>query len=103
MVAAGSRLGAGRHLQRQRIRSTAVFSRPAVGAPVRHAHGNDTRRTGVGRSDPVELAVNDGLAGGRRVAAAGIAASVGLATMNILIGLRTQSVSVVATGFEFAG
>lgn len=40
---------------------------------------------------------------GRRVAVAGITASVALATMNIVIGLRTESVSVTATGVEFAG
>ncbi len=40
---------------------------------------------------------------GRRVALASIIASALLAIMNVVIGLRTQSVSVVATGFEFAG
>jgi cation diffusion facilitator family transporter len=40
---------------------------------------------------------------GRRVAAAGIAASALLATLNIVVGLITQSTSVVATGIEFAG
>ena len=40
---------------------------------------------------------------GRRVALAGIAASALLATLNIVVGVITQSVSVVATGVEFAG
>ena len=43
------------------------------------------------------------LSSGRRVAVAGIAASTFLAAMNVAVGLRTQSVSVVATGVEFAG
>src|SRR5690242_4325221 len=43
------------------------------------------------------------LASARRVALAGIVASACLAVMNIAIGLATQSVSVAATGFEFAG
>lgn len=40
---------------------------------------------------------------GQRVAVAGIAASVLLATLNIVVGFITRSTSVVATGFEFAG
>jgi len=40
---------------------------------------------------------------GRRVALAGIAASGLLATLNIVVGIITQSTSVVATGIEFAG
>ena len=40
---------------------------------------------------------------GRRVAVAGIAASALLATMNIVVGILTQSTSVFATGVEFAG
>src|SRR5690349_1307168 len=40
---------------------------------------------------------------GRQVAAAGIAASALLATLNIIVGLLANSVSVVATGIEFAG
>jgi cation diffusion facilitator family transporter len=43
------------------------------------------------------------LQAGRRIAAMGIVASALLATMNVVIGLSTQSVSVLATGFEFAG
>ena len=40
---------------------------------------------------------------GRRVATAGIVASAVLATSNIVVGMLTQSTSVVATGLEFAG
>jgi len=40
---------------------------------------------------------------GRRVALAGIAASALLATLNIVVGILTNSTSVVATGVEFAG
>ena len=40
---------------------------------------------------------------GRRVALVGIAASALLATLNIVVGVLTQSTSVVATGLEFAG
>jgi cation diffusion facilitator family transporter len=40
---------------------------------------------------------------GRRVALAGIAASVILATLNIVVGYLARSTAVVATGFEFAG
>ena len=40
---------------------------------------------------------------GRRVAAVGIAASALLATLNVIVGILTQSTSVVATGVEFAG
>lgn len=40
---------------------------------------------------------------GRRVALAGVAASALLATLNIVVGLLTNSTSVVATGVEFAG
>src|SRR6185369_6665365 len=40
---------------------------------------------------------------GRRVALAGIAASALLATLNIIVGILTNSTSVVATGVEFAG
>src|SRR5919106_2593464 len=40
---------------------------------------------------------------GRRVALVGVAASALLATLNIVVGLLTQSTSVVATGLEFAG
>ena len=40
---------------------------------------------------------------GRRVALAGISASAILATLNIIVGLMTQSTSVLATGLEFAG
>ena len=40
---------------------------------------------------------------GHRIALAGIAASAVLATLNIVVGLVTQSTSVVATGVEFAG
>jgi cation diffusion facilitator family transporter len=40
---------------------------------------------------------------GRRVAIAGIGASAFLATLNIVVGLMTQSTAVVAIGFEFAG
>jgi cation diffusion facilitator family transporter len=40
---------------------------------------------------------------GRWAAIAGIAASAILATSNIVVGMLTQSTSVVATGFEFAG
>lgn len=40
---------------------------------------------------------------GRRVALAGMAASAILATLNIAVGLVTNSISVVATGVEFAG
>jgi cation diffusion facilitator family transporter len=40
---------------------------------------------------------------GRRVALAGIIASALLATLNIVVGITTQSTSVVATGVEFAG
>lgn len=40
---------------------------------------------------------------GRRVAAAGIGASALLASLNIIVGVVTQSTSVVATGVEFAG
>jgi divalent metal cation (Fe/Co/Zn/Cd) transporter len=39
----------------------------------------------------------------RRVALAGILASVALAVLNIVIGLLSQSTSVFATGVEFAG
>lgn len=40
---------------------------------------------------------------GRRVAVAGIVASALLATLNIAVGILTNSTSVVATGVEFAG
>ena len=40
---------------------------------------------------------------GRRLAVAGISASALLATLNIVVGLRANSTSVVATGIEFAG
>lgn len=40
---------------------------------------------------------------GRRVALAGIAASALLATLNLVVGVLTNSTSVVATGVEFAG
>ena len=40
---------------------------------------------------------------GRRVALAGIAVSAVLATLSIVVGLWTNSTSVVATGVEFAG
>lgn len=40
---------------------------------------------------------------GRRVALAGIVASAVLATVNIVVGMITQSTSVLATGVEFAG
>jgi len=40
---------------------------------------------------------------GRRVAVAGVAASAILATLNITVGIVTQSTSVLATGIEFAG
>jgi cation diffusion facilitator family transporter len=40
---------------------------------------------------------------GRRVALAGLVASALLATLNIVVGLLTQSTSVLATGIEFAG
>jgi len=40
---------------------------------------------------------------GRTVAMAGIFASVLLATLNLTVGFITQSTSVTATGFEFAG
>jgi cation diffusion facilitator family transporter len=40
---------------------------------------------------------------GRRVAVVGIAASALLATLNIIVGIFTQSTSVVATSVEFAG
>lgn len=40
---------------------------------------------------------------GRRVAVLGIAASAGLAALNIAVGLLTRSTSVVATVVEFAG
>jgi hypothetical protein len=40
---------------------------------------------------------------GRRVAFVGIAASALLATLNIVVGVLSQSTSVVATGLEFAG
>jgi cation diffusion facilitator family transporter len=49
------------------------------------------------------MSVTPELVLGRRIAAAGIIASALLATMNVAIGLKTQSVSVAATGFEFAG
>jgi divalent metal cation (Fe/Co/Zn/Cd) transporter len=39
----------------------------------------------------------------RRVAMAGIAVSGLLACSNIIVGLLSQSTSVIATGFEFAG
>ena len=48
-------------------------------------------------------AVDRDLRTGRRVALAGIVASALLATLNIVVGMRTHSVSVVATGLEFAG
>ena len=40
---------------------------------------------------------------GRRVALAGIGASALLATLNIIVGILTNSASVLAAGFEFAG
>src|SRR5688500_15710110 len=40
---------------------------------------------------------------GRRVAMVGIVASGVLATLNIVVGLATQSTSVFAAGVEFAG
>jgi cation diffusion facilitator family transporter len=40
---------------------------------------------------------------GRRVALAGLVASALLATLNILVGILTESTSVLATGIEFAG
>ena len=40
---------------------------------------------------------------GRRVALVGIAASAILASLNIVVGVLTQSTSVMATGVEFAG
>ena len=40
---------------------------------------------------------------GRRIAVASIAASALLATLNVVVGLISQSTSVVATGIEFAG
>lgn len=40
---------------------------------------------------------------GRRIALAGIGTSAVLATLNIVVGLVTQSTSVTATGIEFAG
>jgi cation diffusion facilitator family transporter len=44
-----------------------------------------------------------GARSGRRVALAGIATSALLATLNIVVGILTNSTSVVATGVEFAG
>ena len=40
---------------------------------------------------------------GRRVALAGLGASALLATLNIVVGIVTNSISVLATGLEFAG
>ena len=47
--------------------------------------------------------VASGLARGRRLAVVSIAVSLGLAVLNISVGLISQSTSVVAIGVEFAG
>lgn len=49
------------------------------------------------------MAVDRDARRGRRVALAGIVASSILATLNIVVGILTESRSVVATGIEFAG
>lgn len=57
----------------------------------------------VGAADAVSAEFDRDAQTGRRVALVGIAASALLATLNIVVGVLTQSTSVVATGLEFAG
>lgn len=47
--------------------------------------------------------MRDGLRQGRRIAVAGVFVSAVLAIVNVVVGSRTGSVSVVAIGLEFAG
>src|SRR5690606_10685429 len=49
------------------------------------------------------LSPADGLSEGRRITVASIVVSVLLAIVNVMVGSRTGSVSVLAIGFEFAG
>ena len=73
-----------------------------VAAPVRRSAvarcPDDDRHPGCRRRQPIDEGRS-----GRRVALAGIGASAVLAALNVVVGLWSNSTSVVATGVEFAG
>jgi cation diffusion facilitator family transporter len=69
--------------------------RITAGRPARPGIPCDSRGVSAPSSDDVSR--------GHRVAVAGIAASGLLAALNLVVGLRTNSTAVFATGVEFAG